>query len=63
METEPRPVMTAEQVAEMLCVKPNTVRNLHRVGVLRGVVIGHTLRFLRAAVDAYIAKLAEEASR
>lgn len=50
-------LMTQEEVAQVLNVKPGTVYGLHRVGRLRGVLIGKELRWTRAAVQTFIRTL------
>jgi len=47
-------VWTAPEVARVLKVKASTVRNLHRVGKLPGIMIGRHLRWLPEDVKRYL---------
>jgi len=49
--------LTATQVAERFQVSTWTIRNLHRVGRLRGTIIARKLRFSPKAVAAFEAAL------
>lgn len=53
-------VMTKQQVAEALTVSEDTIENLHRVGQLRGVLIGKHLRWRPADVSAFVEGLGGE---
>ena len=52
-------VLTCEQVAELLQVPKDTIKNLYRVGQLRGVKVGKHLRYLRSHVVEYLATMTE----
>ena len=49
-----------EEVATLLTVTSETIRNLHRSGVLKGVLVGRHLRWRPAAVEKYVAGLAQD---
>jgi len=49
-----RLLLTDEEVGWQLGVPASTVRNLHRVGQLAGVVIGRHLRWRQADVAAFV---------
>jgi excisionase family DNA binding protein len=53
--TAPREVLTAEQLAELLQVDEQTVRDLARRGELPGRKLGREWRFSRAAVLEWLA--------
>ena len=57
--TTHRLVLTAEQVAELLAVPVETVRNQRRCKSLRGVLVGKHLRFRLEDVEAYVANLTD----
>jgi len=50
-------LLTADDVARLLAVKPGTVRNLHRFGRLPGVRVGRELRWHHADVEEYVRQL------
>lgn len=52
---------TDQEVADRLGVSRWTVRNLHRAGRMRGVVVARKLRFSAGAVERYLAELESEA--
>lgn len=52
-----RLVLTADEVASMLTVPVDTIKNLHRTGQLRGVLIGKHLRWRRSDVLAFVEAL------
>lgn len=45
--------LTAQQVAERFQVTPWTIKNLHRVGKLRGVIVSRKLRFPPQSIEAF----------
>lgn len=47
-------VLTDEQVADMLAVPKDTVRNLHRIGKLKGILVGKHLRWRPADVIKFV---------
>ena len=47
-------VLTCEQVAKMLQVPEDTVKNLHRTRQLPGVMVGKHLRFKPCSVRAFV---------
>lgn len=50
----PALVLTRDQVAGLLQVRSDTVTNLHRMGELRGVLIGRHLRWRLGDVENYV---------
>jgi len=50
-------LMTPQEAAHELRVGIWTIKNLHRVGRLRGVIVARKLRFTRAALDGYVREL------
>ena len=50
------PLLTAEQVAEELNVKPSTIRAYAERGILPSVAVGNRLRFRRSDVGLWIAR-------
>lgn len=50
-------LLTDEQTAKLLAVTPDTIRNLHRTGQLRGVLVGRHLRWRPADVRHFIDNL------
>ena len=52
-------LLTASQVAKALGVPEDTIRNLHRVNTLKGVLCGKHLRWRPADVRAYVAALGD----
>lgn len=50
-------VLTAAEAAAMLNVPPVTLVNLHRIGALRGVLVGRHLRWKPADVAAFVESL------
>ena len=50
-------LLTEAEVASALRVRPTTVANLHRVGELRGVLIGRHLRWRPSDVEAFVKTL------
>jgi excisionase family DNA binding protein len=50
-------VLDAEAVAALLAVRADTVKNLHRIGHLPGVLIGRHLRWRRRDVEQYVDSL------
>ena len=50
-------VLTAEQVAELLQVPIETIKNLHRTRQLAGVLVGKHLRFKLVSVEQFVASL------
>ncbi|MCH7701520.1 MAG: helix-turn-helix domain-containing protein [Planctomycetes bacterium] len=54
-------LLTAEAAAQALSVPEATVRNLHRTGQLRGIIIGKHLRFSPVALRSFVEHLDEEA--
>jgi excisionase family DNA binding protein len=52
-------LLTAEEAAQALGVGRSTVFRLMQAGELRGVRIGHSRRFAREEVEAFVAKLRE----
>ena len=49
------PLLTPEQVAEILNVSPEWVRECARRGDIPSVKLGHYRRFIEADIDAFIA--------
>ena len=56
-------VLTREQTAQLLQVSPDSVSNLHRIGALKAVKIGRSLRWRPADVRAYVEGLSGEGER
>jgi len=56
-------LLSDAQAAELLNVPAGTVRYLHRMHQLRGIVVGHHLRFAPEAVHAYVQRVIGEARR
>ena len=56
-------LLTREQVAYLLNIRPEAVYHLHRVGRLRGVRISKELRWARQAVDVFVRGLEDEVGR
>ena len=54
---------TAEQTAAALSVSPETIKNLHRVGELRGIKCGKHLRWAPQDVIEYVGRLRESNGR
>lgn len=54
----PVPLLTTEQVAELLQVTPATVRAIVESGQLGAVRVGRQLRYSRATLDAYLEQAA-----
>lgn len=50
-----RPLMRPSEVAAIFDVTEQTIYNWRRQGVLKGVLIGGSIRFRRADVDALVA--------
>lgn len=55
-----RLLLTREQVAELLAVPVDTVSNLHRMKLLRGIKIGKHLRWKPITIQNYVDGLAPE---
>ena len=53
-ETLPRWLWTADEVAAVLGVTEDCVKNLHRIGQLVGVKVGRSLRWRPADVQQYV---------
>ena len=53
----PRLAWTAEQTANVLSVTSDVIKNLHRVGQLRGVKIGRSLRWRPEDVRKFVDNL------
>jgi hypothetical protein len=47
-------LLSKDQVAEQLLVKPDTVMYLHKTWQLRGFVLARKLRFRQIAVEEYV---------
>jgi len=59
-EREPEPlVLRCEDVARLLQVPEDTVRNLHRTGQLRGVLVGRHLRWKPEDVRRFVIGLGD----
>lgn len=55
--TNPSEILSAEQVAELLLLKPSTVMDYARRGLLPSILLGRHRRFLRADVEAALTQL------
>jgi excisionase family DNA binding protein len=54
-------LLTVPQAAQYLGVGPWAIRTLHWEGTVRGIKIGRRLLFDKAALDAYVDRLLNEA--
>jgi excisionase family DNA binding protein len=55
-------ILTAGQVAELFGMKPNTIEDYARRGLLPSFKLGRHRRFIRAQVEARIAELLDRAA-
>jgi len=53
-------LLTRDQVARLLAISPEAVRTQHRLGRLPGVRVGRVLRWRRADVERFVARLGME---
>ena len=58
--TAPRPLLTRDEVAELLRLSPRTVAEYVRRGELRGRLVGRRWRFRHEDVDAFLEELPRE---
>ena len=59
LDLSSRWALTAEDVAALLAVRPDSVKHAHRVGLLKAVKIGKHLRYLPADVKRYLDSLGD----
>lgn len=61
IDHRPDEFLKAEQVADILQVKPSTVAEWTRQGILPGFKVGRFWRYSRNAIDRHLASKVEEA--